>query len=107
MGLYLSFDQGQTWTNCPTNSFSSQRQDITGLELTNMGGGVTRILAAVGMRGFPTYVQYDLGINGANGIYSANMPDQWLPRLYAPLRATPTDLFLALRLPAARTSRAH
>jgi hypothetical protein len=79
MGLYLSFDQGQTWTNCPTNSFSSQRQDITGLELTNMGGGVTRILAAVGTRGFPTYVQYDLGNNGANGIYSANMPVSGCP----------------------------
>jgi len=73
MGLYLSYDQGQTWTNCPTNSFTGQRQDITGLELTNMGGGVTRILAAVGTRGFPTYVQYDLGNNGANGIYTANM----------------------------------
>ena len=79
MGLYLSFDQGQTWTNCPTNSFSSQRQDITGLELTNMGGGVTRILAAVGTRGFPTYVQYDLGNNGANGLYSANMPTNGCP----------------------------
>ena len=73
MGLYLSYDQGQTWTNCQTNSFTGQRQDITGLELTNMGGGVTRILAAVGTRGFPTYVQYDLGNNGANGIYTATM----------------------------------
>ena len=73
MGLYLSYDQGQTWTNCPTNLFTGQRQDITGLELTNMGGGVTRIIAAVGTRGFPTYVQYDLGNNGANGLYSANM----------------------------------
>ena len=26
-----------------------------------------------GPRGFPTYVQYDLGKNGANGIYSATM----------------------------------
>ncbi len=60
-GLWFSYDQGVTWTNCLTNSFTSQRQDITGLELTDMGGGVTRILAAVGVRGFPTYVQYDLG----------------------------------------------
>ena len=79
MGLYLSYDQGQTWTNCPTNSFTGQRQDITGLELTNMGGGVTRILAAVGTRGFPTYVQYDLGNNGANGIYTANMQASGCP----------------------------
>ena len=79
MGLYLSYDQGQTWTNCPTNGFSGQRQDITGLELTNMGGGVTRIIAAVGTRGFPTYVQYDLGNNGANGLYTANMQASGCP----------------------------
>ncbi len=78
-GLYFSYDQGQTWTNCLTNSFTSQRQDITGLELTSMGGGSTRILAAVGTRGFPTYVQYDLGLNGANGIYSATMQGSGCP----------------------------
>src|SRR6476619_1976909 len=73
-GLYFSYDGGVNWTGpCTTNSFSTQRQDIKGLELTNMGGGVTRIIAAVGVRGFPTFVQYDLGLNGANGIYSANM----------------------------------
>ncbi len=78
-GLWFSYDQGQTWTNCLTNSFTSQRQDITGLELTNMGGGVTRVLAAVGARGFPTYVQYDLGNNGANGVYTANMQASGCP----------------------------
>ena len=72
-GLWFSYDQGATWTNCLTNSFTSQRQDITGLELTDMGGGVTRILAAVGVRGFATYVQYDLSSNGANGIYKSTM----------------------------------
>ena len=44
-----------------------------------MGGGVTRILAAVGVRGFPTYVQYDLGINGANGIYIGHMQASGCP----------------------------
>ena len=78
-GLWFSYDQGQTWTNCLTNTFTSQRQDITGLELTDMGGGVTRVLAAVGVRGFPTYVQYDLGLNGANGIYTANMQSSGCP----------------------------
>ena len=39
-----------------------------------MGGGVTRIIAAVGVRGFATTVQYDLGQNGANGIYKGTMP---------------------------------
>ena len=86
-----------TWTNCLTNSFTGQRQDITGLELTNMGGGVTRILAAVGTRGFPTYVQYDLGTNGANGLYTATMPASGCPTVSRPLRATPTALFLAPR----------
>ena len=38
-GLYFSYDAGVNWTGpCLTNSFSSQRQDITGLELTNIGG---------------------------------------------------------------------
>ena len=78
-GLWFSYDQGATWTNCVTNSFVGQRQDITGLELTDMGGGVTRILAAVGVRGFPTYVQYDLGLNGANGLYKGTMPVSGCP----------------------------
>jgi hypothetical protein len=79
-GLYLSYDGGVTWTGpCATNGFSTQRQDITGLELTNMGGGVTRILAAVGVRGFATTVQSDLGHNGANGLYSATMGSSGCP----------------------------
>ncbi len=78
-GLWFSYDQGSTWTNCLTNTYTSQRQDITGLELTNMGGGVTRILAAVGVRGFATYVQYDLSSNGANGIYSSTMQASGCP----------------------------
>ncbi|HEY3838104.1 MAG TPA: sialidase family protein, partial [Bryobacteraceae bacterium] len=78
-GIYLSRDGGVSWTQCPANAFSTQRQDITGLELTNMGGGVTRVLAAIGVRGFPTFVQYDLGSNGANGIYSATMPASGCP----------------------------
>jgi len=78
-GLYLSNDGGNTWTQCATNTFTTQRQDITGLGLSDMGGGVTRIVAAVGTRGFPTYVQYDLGNNGANGIYSATIPASGCP----------------------------
>ena len=78
-GLWFSYDQGVTWANCLTNSFVGQRQDITGLELTDMGGGVTRIIAAVGTRGFPTYVQYDLGLNGANGLYKGTVPASGCP----------------------------
>src|SRR5205823_9399036 len=66
-GLYLSYDGGSNWTGpCTTNNFSTQRQDITGLELSNMGGGVTRIVAAGGVRGFATTVQINVDKNGAN-----------------------------------------
>ena len=79
-GLWISYNGGQHWTGpCTTNSFADMRQDITGLELTNMGGGVTRILAAVGVRGFASNVQYDLGQNGANGLYSGTMPSSGCP----------------------------
>lgn len=73
-GLYFSYDGGVNWSGpCTTNAFSTQRQDITGLALTDVGGS-TRIIAAVGVRGFSTTVQYNLGQNGANGIYQATMP---------------------------------
>jgi hypothetical protein len=79
-GLFLSYDGGTSWTGpCTTNGFTTQRQDITGLELSNMGGGVTRVVAAVGVRGFATPVQYDLDHNGANGIYSGTMPASGCP----------------------------
>ena len=79
-GLFISYDGGANWTGpCTTNTFVTQRQDITGLELSNMGGGVTRIVAAVGVRGFATPVQYNLDQNGANGLYKANMPTAGCP----------------------------
>ena len=79
-GVYFSYDGGTNWTGpCFTNNFSTQRQDVTGLELSNMGGGTTRIIAAIGTRGFPTTVQYDLGKNGANGLYSATMGSSGCP----------------------------
>jgi hypothetical protein len=79
-GLYFSYDGGANWTGpCTTNNFSTQRQDITGLELTDVGGGTTRIIAAVGTRGFATPVQYDLNLNGANGLYSATMLSSGCP----------------------------
>ena len=79
-GLYFSYDGGTNWTGpCLTNDFSTQRQDVTGLELSDVGGGNTRIIAAIGTRGFPTYVQYDLGQNGANGLYSATMGSSGCP----------------------------
>lgn len=78
-GLFFSYDGGVNWTGpCLTNNFTTQRQDITGLELSNISGS-TRIIAAVGVRGFATTVQYDLGSNGANGIYNATMPASGCP----------------------------
>src|SRR5213596_3832729 len=79
-GVYFSYDAGVNWTGpCFTNNFATQRQDVTGLDVSDVGGGVTRIIAAVGVRGFATTVQYDLGNNGANGIYSANMLSSGCP----------------------------
>jgi hypothetical protein len=85
-GLYFSYDGGGNWTGpCTPDSYSSQRQDITGLELSNLGGGVTRILAAVGVRGIATTVQYNLNQNGANGIYKGTMPASGCPSDFAPI----------------------
>ncbi len=84
-GLYFSYDGGSNWTGpCTTNNFTTMRQDITGLELTNVGG-TTRIIAAVGVRGFATTVQYNLNQNGANGIYSGTMPVSGCPGNFAPI----------------------
>ena len=84
-GLYFSYDGGSNWAGpCTTNSFSTMRQDITGLALSNVGGS-TRIVAAVGVRGFATTVQYDLNQNGANGIYKGTMPASGCPSDFAPI----------------------
>ena len=84
-GLYFSYDGGNNWTGpCTTNSFSTQRQDITGLELTDTGSS-TRIIAAVGVRGFATSVQYNLNQNGANGIYKGTMPSSGCPGDFTPI----------------------
>jgi len=84
-GLYFSYDGGNNWTGpCTTNNFNTQRQDITGLELSNVGG-TTRIIAAVGVRGFATAVQYNLDQNGANGIYKGTMPASGCPGDFTPI----------------------
>ncbi|MFL6569752.1 MAG: dockerin type I domain-containing protein [Chthoniobacterales bacterium] len=77
-GLYFSYDGGLNWLGPIAPGDPTQRQDITGLELSNVGG-TTRILAVVGTRGFATPVQYDLGLQGANGIYRATMPANGAP----------------------------
>ncbi len=83
-GVFLSYDAGDSWTGpCLSNAFVEQRQDTTGLILTSLGGGVTRILAAVGTRGFETTVQPDLNQNGANGVYTATVPASGCPTDWA------------------------
>ena len=79
-GIYFSYDDGVNWTGpCTTNAFSTQRQDTTGLELIDDGGGTTVIIAAVGTRGAPTPVQPNLGENGANGVYKGTIPVSGCP----------------------------
>lgn len=84
-GLYFSYDGGSNWTGpCTTNNFTTMRQDITGLELINTGTN-TRIIAAVGVRGFATAVQYNLNQNGANGIYAGTLPASGCPGDFIPV----------------------
>ena len=69
LGLYFSYNGGTNWSGpCLTNKYPSQRQDITGLILRD-DGATTSVYAAVGARGYGTFVQQNLGLNGANGIY--------------------------------------
>ncbi len=78
-GVYFSYDTGNSWAGpCYTNNFSTQRQDSTGLILSNNGSS-TDIYVAVGARGFSTTVQVNLAENGANGIYKATMPSSGCP----------------------------
>src|SRR5881394_3663492 len=82
-GLYFSYDGGTNWSGpCLTNNFNTMRQDITGLALINNGSS-TRIVAAVGVRGFATTVQYNLNQNGANGIYKGTLPATGCPGDFA------------------------
>ena len=82
-GLYFSYDGGTNWTGpCTTNSFNTMRQDITGLALIDTGSS-TRIVAAVGVRGFATTVQSNLNQNGANGIYAGTLPASGCPTDFA------------------------
>ena len=84
-GLYFSYDGGNNWTGpCTTNNFTTQRQDITGLALTDTGSS-TRIIAAIGVRGYSTTVQYNLNQNGANGIYKGTIPASGCPTDFMPI----------------------
>jgi hypothetical protein len=82
-GLYFSYDGGTNWTGpCTTNGFANMRQDITGLALID-NGAATSIIAAVGVRGYATSVQYNLNQNGANGIYKGTLPASGCPSDFA------------------------
>ncbi|HMA35859.1 MAG TPA: hypothetical protein VKY74_15445, partial [Chloroflexia bacterium] len=78
-GLYFSYDAGVNWSGpCLPDTFTTQRQDVTGLILRNNGAS-TDLYTVVGTRGFSTTVQYDLAENGANGIYKTTMPASACP----------------------------
>ncbi len=78
-GLYMSYNGGDTWTGpCLTNTFSNQRQDVTGLALTDLGTS-TRLIASIGTRGFASTVQTGIDLNGANGVYRATVPANGCP----------------------------
>ncbi|AVP98161.1 hypothetical protein C7S18_13585 [Ahniella affigens] len=78
-GLFVSNDTGATWAGpCYTNTFSTQRQDVTGL-LAIDAGTTTELVVAIGTRGSPTPVQPDLDRNGANGVYRATLPATGCP----------------------------
>ena len=78
-GLFLSYDAGANWTGpCLTNSFTTQRQDTTGVILRDIGTD-TQIYAFIGARGFATTVQNNLDQNGANGVYRAVLPASGCP----------------------------
>ncbi len=75
-GLFFSYNDGLDWTQaCQTNAFDTQRQDITGMEVSTTGD----IYAAIGTRGHNTAVQPDLNLNGANGIYKTTFPTSGCP----------------------------
>ncbi len=78
-GVFMSYNGGDTWTGpCVTNAYTTQRQDVTGLILSD-SGAFTDMYVAVGTRGFSTTVQYNLAENGANGIYKAQVPTSGCP----------------------------
>jgi hypothetical protein len=78
-GVYFSYNGGVDWDGpCFTNGFTSQRQDATGVEVSDNGSS-TDLYVAIGTRGFPTPVQPDLGLTGANGIYKTTVPASGCP----------------------------
>lgn len=82
-GLFLSYDDGANWTGpCLTNGFTTQRQDITGLEIIDTGSA-SEMIVAVGTRGHNTTVQPDLDQSGANGIYRGSIPASGCPTDFA------------------------
>lgn len=78
-GVYFSYDGGDTWSGpCLPDSFTTQRQDVTGL-LLHDNGSSTDMYVAVGARGYSTTVQSNLAENGANGIYKSTVPSSGCP----------------------------
>ena len=71
-----------------------------------MGGGVTRILAAVGVRGFATTVQYNLNRTARTASTAATMPASGCPS-FTSIARDDNGFVFGRRSPAARTARAR
>ncbi len=84
-GFYVSADAGEHWAGpCFSNAFSSQRQDVSAL-LAIDDGSATRLVVAVGSLRSGSSLRFDLGQNGANGVYAAAMPDGSCPTAWTVL----------------------
>ena len=96
-GLHFSYDGGVNWTGpCTTNNFSTQRQDITGLELSDMGMGRRVSSPPLGRAGSPTLCNTIWGTTAP----TASTPQQCLravARVLPPSQAMPTGSSLAIR----------
>ena len=101
-GLYFSYDGGTNWTGpCLTNNFSTQRQDVTGLELSDVGGGNT----GSSPRSVRAGSQHMCSMIWARMEQTASTAPRW-HRVVAPaspqLPVTRTDLSSVIRSPVAR-----
>ncbi len=89
-GVFFSADAGTTWSGpCTPDSFTTQRQDVTGMLIRDNGAG-TDIYVSVGARGYSTTVQINLGENGANGIYKTTLTAGGCPAAWT-LLTTPAN----------------
>ena len=107
-GLYFSYDGGVNWTGpCFTNNFSTQRQDVTGLELSRYG---RRRNSDPRRNRCPRVLPRRCNMIWATTVPTACTVPRWA-RAAAPASrqspATPMGSCSVIRSPAVRTRRAR